>query len=310
MSLATGEMFKHLSNVEGAVCVDGERLLNLQYVLRLILIDVLEVAQSNNISLTASGGVCLGAIRHEGFIPWDDDIDINIARCDLDRFMNAIEERFPGKYWTQTPQGTKNYALGIARLRLKGTTLKTRDDFNDEDGVFVDLFILDDAPDNALLRKIHGSISLALGLISSSRRFAEHASSYLAITQGDASAVKTVKKKILIGHLFGFRSSDSWTKTWDRWNAKFQNGNTNYLTIPGGRKHYFGELYRREDFFPVSYGEFEGLRIPLPANPAVYMTALYGPDYMTPPPEAERETHVVLSFDLGSFTPNYMAKDV
>lgn len=296
MALVTGEMFKHLSDV-----LDDTDVKKLQKVFTGVLKDIVEVCNKENIDWTTSGGVCLGAIRHQGFIPWDDDLDINVARYDFERFMKGMDAQYPDKYWLQFPRTTKDYALGMGRLRLKGTSVRQRDDFSDIDGAPVDVFIVENVPNNPILRKIHGLGSLAFGLISSTRRFAEHEDAYKSIVAGNAEAEKSVKKKAFIGHIFGFRSSDAWTATWDKWNALCKNNKSEYVTIPTGRKHYFGELYKRSDFFPTTEGTFEGLSVPLPAHPEVYMNALYGPDYMTPPKVEDREKHVVLKFDLGKY---------
>ena len=74
------------------------------------------------------------------------------------------------------------------------------------------------------------------------------------------------------------------------------------MTVPVGRKHYFGELRPRSDYFPVSHGSFGGLTVPLPKNTDSYMRSLYGEGYMTPPSEGNREKHVVYEFDLGDYS--------
>lgn len=143
---------------------------------------------------------------------------------------------------------------------------------------------------------------MALGFAYSCRRFAAHATDYLSLVEGDAAATSAFKKKIFVGKLLSFLSVESWTRAWDRWNSRCHDENSSHVTIPVGRKHYFGELHLRSDYFPVSYGSFGGLTVPLPKDTDVYMRSLYGESYMATPPEGDREKHVVYEFDLGDYS--------
>jgi lipopolysaccharide cholinephosphotransferase len=303
LSLSTGTLFKNLSPNGNYVELSISDKKALQQVLALMLKDIVGLCERYHIEWCVCGGVCLGAVRHKGFIPWDDDLDIFVSRKDIPILEQAVACEFPNKYKIKSPQTSRDYCLGIFRIVLNETRLRGRDDFTDDCGVFCDIFVLEDAPQSLLRRYVHGFGSLCFGLIQSSRRFAEHSENYAQVVKGNPEAEKSVSQKVRLGKLFGFRSAEAWTKSWDKWNSKHCGCKSEYISCPAGRKHYFGELYKRKDFFPVSYGEFEGIRVPLPANPDAYLTALYGADYMTPPPENERESHVVLEFDLGKYDP-------
>lgn len=301
MGLSTFDTFKMIDS-EDLIEISGERLRALQGVLLRMLHDVDCVCARHGISYTLGGGSCLGSVRHHGFIPWDDDLDINMTRDGYRRFVDAYESELKEKYWLHDCERTPGYDLAFPRLRLKGTTVRTRDDFdNQECGVYIDIFIIENAPSSTLLRNAHGFISMALGFAYSCRRFAAHAADYLSLVEGDATATSAFRKKIFIGKLLSFRSVEAWTRAWDRWNSRCHDGKSDYLTVPAGRKHYFGELQFRSDYFPVSHGTFSGAVVPLPKNTDVYMKSLYGEGYMTPPSEANQERHVVYEFDLGSY---------
>lgn len=90
---------------------------------------------------------------------------------------------------------------------------------------------------------------------------------------------------------------DSWVHAWDRWNGCCHNEKSQYVTIPVGRNHYFGELYLRKKMFPRKPCMFNGIHSWVPQNSDYYLSKLYG-DYMQIPPVKDRETHVVYEFDL------------
>lgn len=305
MGLSTFEVFKHVSDADGAVKISPEMLDELHNVLQLMLSDINEVCLDNNIPYVMGGGSCLGAVRHRGFIPWDDDLDINMTRSGFAAFSKAFLRRFGDKYWVHQPGVTPGYELAFPRVRLKETVVRCRDDYDStppEWGAYIDIFYIDNIPNNTVARLFHGSISMGLGFAYSCRRFAAHSAEYMALVSSNQTAAKTFRAKILLGKILSFRSAVAWTNTWDRWNGRCRNESSKYVSIPVGRRHYFKETYLRSDYFPVSRGEFERLSVPLPANPDKYMRALYGDDYMTPPPVEERETHVVTEFDLGQYT--------
>lgn len=302
MKLSTRDAFKHIENSNQVVELAGKNLRRLQDVLYSMLVDIDEVCRASDIEYTLSGGTCLGSIRHQGFIPWDDDIDINLNRNDYQAFIDAFAKAKGDKYWIHQPGITKGYELGFARVRLRGTVVRSKEDFGKEEcGAYIDIFIVENTPDLYPARAFHGFVSMALGFAYSCRRFAIHADEYLSLVQEGSKEADSFKLKIHIGRLFSFLSVESWIHLWDRWNSLSRNQKSRYVSIPTGQKHYFGELYKRNDFFPVSRGVFESLEAPLPANPDAYMQALYGSDYMIPPDEANREKHVVLEFDLGQY---------
>ena len=300
MNLSTVGAFKRLPEQEGVIRVEGELLKSLQRVLCDMLSDIARVCEAEHIDYVLGGGTCLGAIRHHGFIPWDDDVDINMTREGYRRLRTALLSAYPGKYVIQDPQDTEGYELGFPRVRLCNTVLRSREDFDDgECGVYVDIFLIEDVPDNAIARKLHGFGSLALGFGLSCRRFYEHAAAYLKLAGNDEEIGQVFRRKISLGRLCAFASPKAWTRAWDRWNGLWHAPGSTYVSMPVGRKHYFGETYRRSDILPGDLADFEELEVRVPRNAEAYLAQLYGPDYMQLPPESDRETHVVYELDLG-----------
>ena len=291
MGLSTFDAFKHL-NAGDAVPLEGERLASLQRCLTSILDDILAVARDTGTRLILGGGTALGAARHRGFIPWDDDLDVNMPRADWPRFRDAFMARFGEKYAIFEPGAPKSYGLCFPRIRLRGTSFVTREDLVNPPacpGVFVDVFLSESAPDNPVLRRLHGLGSLALGFLYSCRKaFAERRWHRKWGLKGGAFRVKRIA-----GFFVAFASLGFWTRLWDWWNGLCRNESSRFVTYPVGRRHYFGELAPRAGLMPGEALDFEGRKCPCAASMKDYMTRLYGPDYMTPPPEEKRESHVV-----------------
>lgn len=290
MHLSTMDAFKNLKSKD-LVSVDDEMLKKIQNVLLGILDDIITVCEKYKIPYTLGGGSVLGAVRHQGFIPWDDDIDVNFSRRDYERFIPAFRKEFGEKYWIHTPEATDNYGLLFARVRLKGTMLKTRDDFwTEECGAFVDLFILENTFDNPVLRWIHGMGCQALGLLLSCRKFYRDRKFMLELAHENPELLRAVRVKIALGFCTSIGSVNFWTRLANRWSALCRDDHSEMVAAPAGRKKFWGELYRRRDMLEIEKKTFEGRCVNCPKNYEMYLTHMYG-DYMTLPPEEERERH-------------------
>lgn len=299
MGLSTFDAFKSLAPGVG-INIDDTQLRQLQLTLLEILKDIDDICRTNKIEYQLGGGSCLGAVRHKGFIPWDDDADVNMPREGYERFAKIVrtDPTYSNRYWLHDPKHTKHFDLAFGRIRLKNTTYRTRDDLNnDEAGVFVDIFFADNVPNNSFLRQLHGLGSLTIGFLYSCRRFAQYETLYKKILQTNPKLNMAFTIKKLIGTVLRFAPTAAWCRAWDRWNGLYKNEDSNYLTYPAGRKHYFGELARRSELFPARVGVFEGHNLNIANNTNAYLARLYG-NYMAIPKDAEKEQHVVFELVL------------
>ena len=291
MGLSTFDAFKRLETV-AAIPLADEDLRRLQDCLLTILNDILSVCREEGIVWSLGGGSVLGAVRHQGFIPWDDDLDVNMPRSEWRRFRTAFLARFGEKYAIYEPGSPANYPLAFPRIRLRGTRVVTREDLqvpNVEPGAFVDVFMLENTFDNPLLRRLHGLGSLLLGFCYSCRKqFHERRLLRRWGLNGCAFRLKR-----LIGLPLAVLSLGVWTRLWDEWNRLCGNDRSRFVTFPVGRRHFFGELALRSELTEMRPGEFRGRTVNLPKGTERYLTRLYGSGYMTPPPESARERHVV-----------------
>lgn len=138
--------------------LDEEMLRQLQQVELELLIEVDRICRKNCIHYTMTGGTLLGAVRHGGFIPWDDDSDIAMMRSEYEQFRKACEEELDkSRFYFQDMENTPGYRWGYGKLRRKGTLFlrEHQENMPYEQGVFLDVFPRDGVPDEPFLRKLH-----------------------------------------------------------------------------------------------------------------------------------------------------------
>lgn len=291
--LSTVNQFKQPLNVECAVRLSGDLLKRYQSYLLQIAEDIISVCEEENVTYHLTGGSALGAVRHGGFIPWDDDIDIDILGSDFDRFEKAFVSRFSDKYWFHTYK-KKNYGILVSRVRLRNSVYRAREDFNnDECGFFVDLIRIENTFNNPVLRFMHGMDCMGMGFLLSCRNY-YHNRKYVPEMAGDnQKLLKVLRFKVFIGRLISFRSLDRWAVRTQRCYSRCKNNRSVFVSVPAGRRHYFGEMYTRADFVETTRACFEGHMWNVPKNYDAYLRSMYG-DYMNLPVPEEREQHVIL----------------
>lgn len=300
MKLETTDIFKNLSLKPNSklITLTDEQLKKLQKTILSIADDVINICEENNINYHLTGGSALGAIRHNGFIPWDDDMDIDVARKDYNKLINLIKEKYSDKYYIHNPQNEEGYNIPATQIRLKNTIVRGCSDANEEQcGAYIDIAIIENTFDNAILRRIHGIGSLVLGFIVSCRKFNQNRKYLLELVKGNEEETKIFKTKIRIGKIFSFLSLKKWILLYDYWNKICKNENTKLVTVPTGRKHFFGEIYDRNDFYIQTKHEFEGRQWNVPKEYDKYLKNMYG-DYMKLPSEDKRERHVLVEFKI------------
>lgn len=294
--LSTVEVMKHIrpSDGTGFVLSDDE-LHRLHARLVEILADIDRICRQSHLRYFLGGGTALGAIRHGGFIPWDDDMDLCMPRADFDRFVPLFRAACGDRYWVHSPNDPDTHGITMSRVRLKGTSVRDRNDFNEpECGAFVDIFIYENTFDNPILRALHGTGSLALGLLVSLRKFWRDRAFLRALVLGNPAAERAVRLKSVLGFFVSWLPLDTCIHLSNGWNRMCRSESSRFITCPSGRKHFFGQLAPREEFATTRDIAFEGLSVKVGGGIIKHMIRLYGENYMTPPPNADREQHVFL----------------
>lgn len=134
--------------------MDNETLRKVQLAQLEIGKEIKRVCDENGIKYFLDSGTLLGAIRHKGFIPWDDDMDMGMLREDYERFIEIAPKKLKPEYFLQTWKTDKSYPYAFAKIRKKGTVFieAVSQKTNAHNEIFVDIFPYDVYPDNETVR--------------------------------------------------------------------------------------------------------------------------------------------------------------
>ena len=232
------------------------------------------ICRSNDIHYWLTGGTLLGAIRHKGFIPWDDDVDIGMLREDYDKFCKYCIDNPDSRYVFYSPETNKDYLYPYGKLIDATTVLYEKSDCGVQLGVYIDVFPFDNETANVLRRKIRHKIHFILDVLSTQVR----------VQNTECVDNKRLIKRIenLILRIVGKRKITDW---WVKLSKEFSNCDTHLVS-----QLWFyleSEVLDRKIYEETIDGEFEGHLLRILNNSHKWLSSRYG-DYMTPPPKEEQ----------------------
>lgn len=138
--------------------ISDEQLKQLQRAELEMLVELDRICRKYHIQYSLDGGTLLGAVRHKGFIPWDDDIDVIMLRTEYFKFRKACKHDLDcGRFFLQDYRSDPGYRWGYAKLRRNDTELvrKGQERLKQHSGVFIDIFVADNVPDKYFSRRVH-----------------------------------------------------------------------------------------------------------------------------------------------------------
>ncbi len=237
-----------------------------------------KICKEHHIQYFLDYGTLLGAIRHKGFIPWDDDVDICMKRSDYERFVEIMSSADNARYRVLTAETDPHYFYEFAKVVDTHTCLEeTQTIANPNMGVWVDVFPKDNLPKCHWLLKKTINFLVVLRIFSVFHPFPKHHSILFYPLW-------------LIARLVGPRP--------------FLKAITSLSTRWGDESPYVGDLidivskrycWKKEMFEEVVYVEFEGGKYPAPKFWDDYLKGLYN-NYMQLPPEDKRKTHEFIAY--------------
>lgn len=277
--------------------VDQDMRNHLQDVLVEMMQDIHNVCIKRKIGYALVGGSCLGAVRHQGFIPWDDDIDISMLREDWEKFRSCFDEELGEKYVMEAPQyGNKDCKTTWAKVYKKKTVLQEIMDVDTpyEQGIFIDIFFYENVSNNKIIRKIDACLSDFLKGVATSMVFYKYPNELMKQYYGATPQTKRYyNMRRFLGFLFSWMSHKRFCDCYDKFVSRHKSP-SEYITAPTGRKNYMGELLQRKWWIPQKQVKFENTEFLVPADSHNYLLTLFGKNYMQLPPVEKREKHFIV----------------
>lgn len=250
-----------------------------------LLEEVERICKKCDIHYNIIAGTLLGAVRHGGFIPWDDDADVALLRPEYEKFRKACEtELDTERFYFQDHRNTPGYRWGYGKLRRKNTLFlrEHQEHMPYEQGVFIDIFPLDYVPDHYPLRSLHNFKCFIY------RKFFWSEVGKIADKSKLMCGLYSIMSKVPEERLKS--SFNRFVKKTD----KKETGWVRILTFPTPNKEYGyrTEWYENSADIPFEGVTFSGIR-----DYDAYLSFKFG-EYMKLPPEGQRKVHPVSDIKL------------
>lgn len=261
--------------------------------------DVLEFCNKKNLTVFACGGTALGAIRHKGFIPWDEDVDFSMPRKDCNVLIAEFCDFFSGKYFIEAPNSDFVGNHVFIKIKKKNTVMTDLLTKKGCSGFCIDIFPIDYASDNKFIRIIQGYHYMMLRNLL---YVVSYAKQYDLFMKKGFKKCKLSTKIVAyggyaIGKILGIVSLEKRINHFDK--IVQHKTVSDYWVIASGIHPYTVETFDVSVYIPDKFGVFEGRPMRLPGKVEDIMTRFYG-DYMTPPPPEKRARHYFLNLSFDS----------
>ena len=272
---------------------DDKTLKHLQSLELKILKEFIKICEDNDLTYYMYAGSLLGTIRHQGFIPWDDDLDVIMFRDDFEKFKEIFIANNHDKIKLLSIETEKDYFHLLAKLMLKDTLFEEKwvnqVDFNI--GINIDVFVLDDLSNNEFKRNYQLKKAFLYNklLIMSKIRLDDlpfltklitHSGYYILNLLG-------IKPKWLNKRCLNFLKN-------------FQDENAEFVFDISATAEEYPQIFNKNEFKKVEKAKFEDIEVNVPVNYDEILKSLYG-DYMQLPPEEDRYNHITENLDFGPY---------
>lgn len=260
-----------------------------------ILRDIDRVCREYGITYFLDSGTLLGAKRHGGFIPWDDDIDLGMPRDDYERFLEVAPLALGERYCVTSPRTNAHQAALFAKVMLTGTRFETDEtqEAGFEQGIFVDIFPYDAVCSNPADAKRQRQRCIMWQSVS----YLYH-SKHIVVPHGGAlGAAERFACRVAHALVRSFVRPARISEGFDR-TAMMAHDDAAASHMMAS-SYAAVEPYPREMLLPAGIIEFEGESFSAPADAAGYLQKQYGPSWSELPPEDQRRNHAPKMLDFG-----------
>lgn len=253
-----------------------------QLIMADILKEVHELCERHGLKYFLDAGTLIGAVRHKGFIPWDDDIDIGMLREDFNKFLEIAKKELPKHLFLQTFETDEYYDVYPVpcKVRYNNTMFLeegAKENYKMHNGIYIDVFPYDSLPKYNFTYKIQRTLSY--NILKSFKRLRDKPEKLSFKNKLTFSFYKLVVK------VFPNKRRLKFFNSLIKWNDK----HSEYMGY--GVDTYWSEyVYKKSDYFDLAKLEFEGQYFYAPKNYHAILTQLYG-DYMKMPKEEDRVWH-------------------
>jgi len=270
--------------------MDQQILKKLQDIELEILQEIVRICEDQKLTYFLVGGTLLGAIRHKGFIPWDDDLDIAMPRNDYENFLKLCQTKLSPKYYLHCNQTDPDYWLPFAKVRKNGTIFEENPltSINSHKGIYVDIFPLDNAnKQKSIIQDVQAKITKRLSSLVIHKRG-------LNVAEPRRWRLTNILLKIL-------RTTKLQTLTKLQTKVMSYNNNygSEYYVNLGSNYNYIKQTIPKNIYHPPIKVEFKGTLYNVPHDWAYVLKRIYG-DYMKIPPAEKRVTHNPVRIEFGN----------
>lgn len=250
--------------------------------------DFKKICEENSLTYFGLAGTGIGALRHGGFIPWDDDIDVGLLREDYNKLIEILKRDYSDKYTVVNGDEFSDYPLMTTRIVLNGSKFveETLKNINCPLGIFLDVYAFDNAASDEKIRKKQAFGAWFFSKLLILKHIPFPVLPYYGIKKKIAHCITACAWAFL--NVFGF--SHKWLYN------KCKSISCKYNDTDTGFYAYFcdtamlSNFFEKDDLFPVRTEKFEDTQMCFPKNLEKSLSVMFG-DYMQLPPEEKRKNH-------------------
>lgn len=252
-----------------------------------ILLEFDRICKKHNIKYQLFAGTLLGCVRHEGFIPWDDDIDVCLLREDYEKFIELCQVELGSDYFLQNYDTDKNYIMQFSKIRKNDTVFleSVTSKCNIHHGIYIDIFPLDNIKPNTFRGNIQQKLLYFIGRINLTR---------IKILCVNTNNIFGRLLRLFFHYILKLIPDNTTNYIQSRLFCMFRDKDdikyVSHLTNGASLSRFNKYAMEKEKFYDVIEGKFEGHYFPIPREYDKVLTNLFGA-YMELPPIEHRQPH-------------------